>query len=80
MAELIPQTIINQPDKVDMVSESVFYQGWAAFGAPAENAAKWGIIKRVKVGNVWSKLFAEGSANKTFKWSDRASYNYTTLK
>ena len=69
-AEHLPQPF------VDNASESVTYYGWAPMGTD-ENEAHWRIMKEVKEGNVTKRLYAQGSMDFEFKWSERTNYTYS---
>lgn len=49
--------------------------GWAPIGT-AETDEGWRIMKETTVGGVIKRLYAQGSMDFRFKWSERANYNY----
>lgn len=79
MNNQIPKSVQERPDLVDPVSDTVIYRGWREYGDPAVTEAKHGIIKMELTANGWEKKYAEGSADKIFKWSDRSIYEYKGL-
>jgi len=67
---------VEQSTRVDEVSSSVTYFGFAAVGA-SESSAVWK-IKRLSVSGSITKLeYADGNINYDNNWSNRASLTYT---
>lgn len=80
MANQIPASVTSKPQKVDLFSETVIYQGWPDYGVVSDTEHKWGIARKTKNGNVWTTQYVQGSADKKFQWSQRYNYLYEHLK
>lgn len=61
---------------VDEVSEAEKYYGWAPIGT-MEDEDGWRIMKESKEGTVTKRLYASGSMDYKFRWSERANYKYS---
>lgn len=62
--------------KVDVASDVLFYKGWAVSGS-STSTATWRIQRIEKVGNVFTKAWADGDRNYNNIWDNRASLTYT---
>ena len=61
---------------VDESDASTTYYGYAPLGTD-EDEEGWMIVKKVKTGNITKTLYAQGSMDFAFSWSNRASYVYS---
>jgi hypothetical protein len=61
--------------RIDEVSTSLMYQGWAECGT-TDDEAKWTIRKVEKVNTVTSITWADGNSNRDNIWDNRAGLNY----
>ena len=50
--------------------------GWAPIGV-GEDEPHWRLMKEVTEGGVTKRLYAQGSMDFEFKWSERANYIYS---
>jgi hypothetical protein len=62
--------------KIDKVSSSVTYIGYAAPGT-ADEDEEWQLLKMVKTSTLTSILYAEGNVGFVHSFSNRATYNYS---
>jgi hypothetical protein len=61
---------------VDVADANNTYYGYAPLGA-GEDEEKWRLELHQTTGNVTKVLYAEGSMDFRFSWTDRASYAYS---
>lgn len=59
------------PSKIDTTDGTTIYNGYIN-----DSGTKYGITKKVLVGNVWTTYLAGGVTDKAFEWDDRADLNY----
>lgn len=72
------QTIIvksDAPTRIDEVSDSLYYLGWAKFGA-AEDQPVWRIKEISQSGSVWNQKYANGNEEFLNKWTERGIITY----
>lgn len=62
--------------KIDDVSSSISYYGWAEPGI-LSSTAKWRILRKSTNGTIKSYQWAEGSTSFSFIWDSRASLSYS---
>lgn len=65
----------DSPTRIDVVSDTLFYLGWAVYGA-IEDQPVWRIKQILQSGTVWSQKFANGNEEFTNKWTDRGTISY----
>ena len=65
----------DAPTRIDVVSDTLFYLGWAVYGAD-ETLPVWRIKQIMQSGEVWSQMYANGNEEFTNKWSDRYILSY----
>jgi len=65
---------------IDEVSDNLMYLGYPSNGAPTEADAKWAIKRIQKNGTVTRVQWADGLTDKNYKWTERASLEYSYLK
>jgi hypothetical protein len=63
---------VQTPDLVDEVSSTLYYLGWTDIGISATSEAKFRVARMQKTGNVWQKMWANGSRRYDQVWDDRA--------
>jgi hypothetical protein len=65
----------ESPTRIDEVNDSLYYLGWAEYGA-SENDAVWKIRRITLNGTVWEQKYADGEQFYRHKWSERSILNY----
>ena len=73
------QTVIGKsdsPTRIDEVSNTLFYLGWAVYGA-AEDRAVWRIKEISQTGSVWNQKYANGNEEFLNKWTERGIISYS---
>lgn len=65
---------------VDQVDDNTIYFCYPLPGTTSEYDASWSIMRAKKIDTAWHYTWANGTQEKIFKASDRASLNYTFLK
>jgi len=67
--------------KVDIIDDNTIYKGYPAEGTVSENTGTWAIEKltRDPGTGIWTILWAEGTEECIFKWSDRTTLVYEFL-
>lgn len=63
------------PTRIDEVSDSLFYLGWAELDT-LESETLWKIRRIQQVGTVWEQKYVNGNEFYRYVWNDRASYAY----
>lgn len=63
------------PTRIDEVSDTLFYLGWAELATP-EDEPLWKIRRIQQVGTVWEQKYVNGEEFYRYVWDDRASYTY----
>lgn len=68
--------------KVDQVDENTVYRGYPEGGTTSEKQSTWAIEKTVRdtATGVWTTLWAQGSDDTRFRWTDRTVLVYSFLK
>lgn len=69
-------TVIEEPTRIDEVSSTLTYLGFADLGS-VDGDAVWKIKRLEQSGNVTTITFADGNRLHDNVWSDRASLNYS---
>jgi len=72
-----PSQIIKDefPTRIDEVSKSLFYLGWAILGE-AEDVPYWKIRRIRQIGNVWYQEYAGKEQFYKWKWTERSILTY----
>lgn len=65
---------------IDIVDNSTIYYLYPDSGVSSETQPGWAICRAKKVGTAWHYQWAQGSLEKTFKASERLTYNYSWIK
>jgi hypothetical protein len=63
------------PTRVDEVTDSLIYLGWAELGATVDDP-RWKIRRIQQVGSVWEQKYAGGEEVYRFRWDQRSMLNY----
>lgn len=63
------------PTRIDEVSDTLFYLGWAELSTPTSEPL-WKIRRIQKVGTVWEQKYVNGDEFYRYVWDDRASLVY----
>jgi hypothetical protein len=63
------------PTRIDEVSKSLFYLGWAELDT-LTSETYWKIRRIQQVGSVWEQKYVNGNEFYRYIWDDRASYAY----
>lgn len=63
------------PTRIDIVSDSLIYVGWAEFDSNEDDSV-WKIRKIREDGTVWYQEYAYGNQYFRYKWSDRTLLPY----
>ena len=63
------------PNRIDEVSKTLFYLGWAELGQ-LEDEPYWKIRRIRQIGNVWYQEFAYGNQFYRYKWTERSLLPY----
>lgn len=66
-------------DLIDVVSDTLIYEGFFKPGKFAQDEAVCKIIRRQQTGNVWAREFADGDEKYDNIWDNRAVLNYSHL-
>lgn len=65
-----------EPSRTETVNENLMYLGFCLDTCTSDNDAKW-MLKRISSnGSVDTISYPEGSKGFTFKWSERANFDY----
>ena len=64
------------PQRVDEVSATLVYVGYAQVSSPDGSLAVWKIKKIERVGTVWEIRYADGDELYDNIWNNRFSINY----
>jgi len=63
------------PTRIDEVSDSLFYLGWAELST-LESEPLWKIRRIQQVGTVWEQKYVNGEEFYRHVWDDRATLTY----
>jgi len=63
------------PTRIDEVSDTLFYLGWAEFGDDEDDPV-WKIRRIQQIGNVWYQEYAYGGQWYRYKWTERSLLPY----
>jgi hypothetical protein len=63
------------PTRIDEVSDTLFYLGWAELATPTSEPL-WKIRRIQQVGTVWEQKYVNGEEFYRYVWDDRSSYDY----
>ena len=76
-AEGRPSQLVKDefPTKIDEVSKTLFYLGWAVLGAD-EGDTVWKIRRIQQVGSVWEQRYAYGNQFYRYVWDSRSDLPY----
>lgn len=66
----------NNPQKIDELSDTLVYIGYALVSGANPASAAWKIKKIEKVGTVWEFTYADGDDLYDNVWNNRYSLNY----
>lgn len=62
--------------RVDMVTDTIFYKGWAEVGS-TDSELVWRIAKVTISGEIVTTLYANGNADFVNSWDNRATYTFS---
>jgi hypothetical protein len=66
-------------DLIDVVSDTVIYEGFCNPGKFDTSQPVWKIIRRSQTGTVWAREYAAGRDNYSNIWDNRAGLSYSFL-
>jgi len=73
-----PSQIVKDefPTRIDEVSKTLFYLGWAELGE-LDDQPYWKIRRIRQIGNVWYQEYADGGQWYRHKWTERSLLSYS---